>query len=475
MRNSVTGITIGFLIVHLGIAFFLPVFDDEAYYALWSRDLALGYYDHPPMIAYMIGAGTAIFGATGFGIRFFPIIGMAVAGYLVGQITKAFGPDSRSAPPLATLLFNLGLAVFALGNFATPDAPSVLFWVAATWAAVNAIQTPAGAAPKTGWWIVTGLLIGFGVLSKFTNAFVGIGLLGYLIYSGTGRPYLRTRLPYLAVLAAVVPLIPYLVWNVQSDWLGFQRQGSRLAADGFTTRYLVEFAIFMFLAPTPLVAIFAFRGVRVLRARAALLLWSIGPATLYFLYHATHAAVQANWIVPIQAAVAILAAFGIRAAARQWVWRPVTVLSAVVLTLGLFAIAFNPVTPIGAGDNPPNQTRGWPDARAAMQEVIAATDAKWIATTDYAATGMLAHQFAQVPVWSVTQFERYGFRGDFPAELCNAKGILIERVSGATPPDSPPFTTLGTPTEVERHLNGITLKRYRLTPIAGVTSRTLCP
>ena len=40
--------------------------EDEAYYWLWSTHLAAGYYDHPPMIAYWIRAGTAVFGQTGF-------------------------------------------------------------------------------------------------------------------------------------------------------------------------------------------------------------------------------------------------------------------------------------------------------------------------------------------------------------------------------------------------------------------------
>ena len=31
---------------------------DEAYYALWSRDLAWGYFDHPPVIAAWIRAST---------------------------------------------------------------------------------------------------------------------------------------------------------------------------------------------------------------------------------------------------------------------------------------------------------------------------------------------------------------------------------------------------------------------------------
>ena len=36
-----------------------PLSFDEAYYWLWSKHLACGYYDHPPMIAFVIRAGTS--------------------------------------------------------------------------------------------------------------------------------------------------------------------------------------------------------------------------------------------------------------------------------------------------------------------------------------------------------------------------------------------------------------------------------
>src|SRR5271154_3976437 len=42
---------------------------DEAYYTLWSRSLAWGYLDHPPMIAAWIRASTTLFGPSEFGVR----------------------------------------------------------------------------------------------------------------------------------------------------------------------------------------------------------------------------------------------------------------------------------------------------------------------------------------------------------------------------------------------------------------------
>ncbi|MFN8994534.1 MAG: hypothetical protein ACK5X3_12855, partial [Pseudomonadota bacterium] len=43
--------------------------EDEAYYRLWGLFPAIGYYDHPPMVAWWIFLGQAIAGDTALGLR----------------------------------------------------------------------------------------------------------------------------------------------------------------------------------------------------------------------------------------------------------------------------------------------------------------------------------------------------------------------------------------------------------------------
>lgn len=478
MRHSVLAVSLLFLAAHLAIAAWVPLFDDEAYYALWARALAPGYYDHPPMIAYMIRMGTSLFGETTLGIRLFPVMGFVVSGYLVGDIVRRMSGGAVGLSTLATTLHQLGLPVFALGSFATPDAPSTLFWVAALWAAIQATNTPPATRSATLWWACTGLLMGLGGLSKFTNAFLAFGLLGYLVGTLKGRAFLGTRLPYLAAAAAMLPLLPYLVWNLQNDWLGLERQGARLVASGFSARYLGEYAALVLLAPTPLVSWFAFRALKALPEGSALLVWSSVPLLLYFAYHATHAPVQANWIVPLQALFAILATFGLARAQSPRLWTRATIAIASLMSVGLVATAFNPVIPIGTTDNPPNQTRGWSATRNAIAGQLEETGARWIATTDYALTGSLALRFPQVRVWSVAQTRRYGFRGVFPAELCDAPGLLIERArrSDTSSMAAPSlFERVEATQAAVRTQGGVALARYHLTPVSRVRSTDLCP
>jgi len=60
--------------LRLVAAAFTPITFDEAYYWMWSKHLAGGYYDHPPMVALLIRLGTLIAGDTELGVRLVSIL-----------------------------------------------------------------------------------------------------------------------------------------------------------------------------------------------------------------------------------------------------------------------------------------------------------------------------------------------------------------------------------------------------------------
>jgi len=98
----------------LAAAALTPLTFDEAYYWMWSQHLAGGYYDHPPMVAWVITLGTTLFGDTPLGVRFATImlwIATASLLFLTGRMW--FG---RRVALLATLLFTLlPISYFGLG------------------------------------------------------------------------------------------------------------------------------------------------------------------------------------------------------------------------------------------------------------------------------------------------------------------------------------------------------------------------
>src|SRR5437868_8264735 len=73
VRNTAL-VILALVALRLVAAAFTPVTFDEAYYWMWSKNLAGGYYDHPPMVAYVIRAGTMIAGDTELGVRLVSIL-----------------------------------------------------------------------------------------------------------------------------------------------------------------------------------------------------------------------------------------------------------------------------------------------------------------------------------------------------------------------------------------------------------------
>jgi len=73
VRNTVLTI-LALVALRLVAAAFTPLTFDEAYYWMWSKHLAGGYYDHPPMVAFVIRLGTMTAGDTELGVRLASIL-----------------------------------------------------------------------------------------------------------------------------------------------------------------------------------------------------------------------------------------------------------------------------------------------------------------------------------------------------------------------------------------------------------------
>src|SRR6185312_16234120 len=153
----------------------LPLSADEAYYWLWSRHLDWGYYDHPPLIAYAIRAGTAMFGEIPFGVRLIGLLSSIVASIAVWRAGAIVLKDEK-AGGYACLFFNLSLMIAIEAMAATPDALAVATAALFLWALAKVEETGRGA-----WWLAAGMAAGIGLLAKYTTFFLGAGTLVWLL------------------------------------------------------------------------------------------------------------------------------------------------------------------------------------------------------------------------------------------------------------------------------------------------------
>ena len=174
---------------------------DEAYHWTWSRALALGYYDQPPLIAWTLAASEAALGSSPLAMRAVGVCGWAAAVALLAPFARRKG---------AWGVWCFGLAPFAvLTLLAVPDALLLALW---------AVALAGAARGGRGWW-GAGVAAGFAAMSKYT----GLVLLPLLI-AGARPEERRTRDPWIAVAIAAAIAAPNLWWNTQHGFVSVRFQ-----------------------------------------------------------------------------------------------------------------------------------------------------------------------------------------------------------------------------------------------------------
>ncbi len=192
----------------------------DAYYWQYSRHLALGYFDHPPMHAWTCWLTTSIFGDNAFGIRFGPwLFGLGLLILVFFLAERLF--DSQTG--FWTVLAAGVTPLFAIGSgILTPDPPLMFFWTLSIFLGYIALDDD-----RRWLWIAAGFAAGLAMLSKYTAVFLFAGFPLAMILHPKGRKHLLSPWPYLAVIAAIVAFFPQIIWNAQNDWASFAFQSTR--------------------------------------------------------------------------------------------------------------------------------------------------------------------------------------------------------------------------------------------------------
>src|SRR4051812_8462589 len=137
---------------------------DEAQYWDWSRRLDLCYYSKGPLVALIIRASCATFGAESMPVVRFPAlvlgVGTALTTYVLTR--RLFGSEKLA---LGAVVLSGLVPMFIAGSLLmTIDAPMFFCWALATYFAAIALFDPR--EPK--WaWPAMGLAIGIGALAKY--------------------------------------------------------------------------------------------------------------------------------------------------------------------------------------------------------------------------------------------------------------------------------------------------------------------
>lgn len=319
----------------LGLVNLLP---EEAYYWNFSQHPDIGYLDHPPMSAWLIWLGTAIFGNTEFGVRIGAYIAWIIICLFVYRLTVNL--FDKSAAVVGLVLTAVLPVFFYTGFMMTPDVPLMVTWAGALFFLERALI----AQRQQAWWGV-GICAGLGMVSKYTIALLGPAALIFLIVDPQARRWLRRPDPYIAATLAVLLFSPVIYWNAMHGWASFAFQSThRLQeARSFSTPDLIV-SVAVLLTPPGLmsvIAIFVSRRIRVSLAPADnvearrrwlfMIVFTATPLCVFLAFSFAHQ-VKFDWTAPLWLAILpAISAMIIRAATRlsrydsviRKLWEPV--------------------------------------------------------------------------------------------------------------------------------------------------------
>jgi 4-amino-4-deoxy-L-arabinose transferase-like glycosyltransferase len=417
-------VTLAVLAAHLVVSALAPLSEDEAYYRLWSLRPALGYFDHPPMIAWWIWLGRQVAGDTALGVRLLPCLAGALTAWLTFDLARVAGFGERTATRAGVWLSATVLMGLA-GEMAVPDAPGTLFWTAALCCAFRAVRGHGA------WWLAAGLAAGLACLSKYSALFLAPGVLIWLALTPDGRRQLLSPWPWLAAVVALAVFAPNIAWNASHGWMTFTKQFGRVeATGGFEPGYLAKLIFDQILLLNPLIAVFV--GLAVWRRAAWPLLVIAAPFAAYLVVHSLHDAVQGQWPAPLYP-IAVIAA----AAAAEGVagWLAGLRAAAAPAAFAIFAAAFVFVLAPSDGrlpfHDPTASFRGWPAFFSDVERARTQAGAAWVGAPTYGIAAQLAAS-PQIHAPSVEVYERERFTFETPAERADFSkpGLILVPMRG---------------------------------------------
>jgi dolichol-phosphate mannosyltransferase len=336
-------------LVYQGSVELLP---EETYYWNYSRHLDIGYLDHPPMVAWLIRAGTAVFGQSQFGVRAGALCCGVITSVFVFRLTRNLFDEATA---LAALVLAQVLPYFFFsGLLMTPDAPLAAAWAASLFYLERALV----AARPEAWWRA-GLSLGIGAISKYSIGLLAPVILAFTFWDRPSRRWWRRWEPYVAALLAFAIFSPVIIWNAQHEWASFAFQTSRRLAEAprFALHKLIASALIL-ITPIGVLAVAAAwmrgdahrtlgdnTGGNTSDAARGKLFMNLGvlvPLAVFALFSLRHEVkldwTGAPWIAALPIIAAGMVSTGAASGLRAWIraaWTPTLVAMLLIYGAGL--------------------------------------------------------------------------------------------------------------------------------------------
>jgi|WetSurMetagenome_2_1015567.scaffolds.fasta_scaffold21567_2 hypothetical protein len=184
---------------------------DELYYIACGNHLAFGYVDHPPLAPLLAKIIGILLGNSLLALRVLPAIAGAAIVFLTGLMVRKLrgGIFAQAAACLCVIIAPNFLNMDILF---TTNVFDQLLWFICLYLLITLLKNNSDR-----YWPQIGLVIGIGLLNKYTVVFLIIGLLCGMLFCPARRHFLYKKF-WLGILIAILLVLPNLIWQFNHDW-----------------------------------------------------------------------------------------------------------------------------------------------------------------------------------------------------------------------------------------------------------------
>lgn len=326
-RNHKLLFYLAWCLLNLIQAAYTELFDDEAYYWIYSRFPDWGYFDHPPLVALLIKAGYALF-PNELGVRFFIVLLNTATIFITQQLLAKKDDYLFYAIACSIAVVQIG------GIIAVPDIPLLFFVALFFWLYRRFTERMT---------ILNSVWLGLSVACMMYSKYHGVLI---VLCTLASNPKLFARYQtYIVTVVALLVFAPHLYWQYTHGFPSVQFHLFERSASHYNTKYTIEYLVGQLALAGPLIGWLLLKAAFVHKPATDLeraLKYTLIGIYGFFLISTFKGRVEANWTVPAFIGLIVLSHQSVlqQPSWRKWLYKslPVTLVLILLVRIYMFPV-----------------------------------------------------------------------------------------------------------------------------------------
>lgn len=323
-------------VLNLIQSYFTELIYDEAYYWYYAQNLDWGYFDHPPMVAFLIKIGSIFFDGE-LGVRFMSCVLSAGTYLILWELIE--NPKKKDYIIHFFLLLSSFTLMNAYGFLILPDTPLLFFTALFLLLYRHFLGNPS-------IWI--SIFMGVVMAALMYSKYHAVLVILFVFFSNL--KLIKSWKAWLAVIVALICYTPHFLWLYQNDFVSisfhlYERPNQAYSFEKFTLGYFLNLIVIIgLLFYWVYLSLFKYKVKD--KFSKALLYLTYGVIVFFFI-SSFNRRVQAQWAIIISIPLAIIAFNHLieNAKSRKWMYR-IGILSFVILLYARVWLVHKPLLPM---------------------------------------------------------------------------------------------------------------------------------